>query len=258
MPSTDQDPKLLARITADPCNPLLERDLRRLRWQMAPQACSRALNAARLRLAAGYEHGAHFSAWRAGAMPGLAQHGTGPQGRIARGHRGMRLIAQALGRGLAHLGRHGPALLVLALVAGAALPSLATAAYHLLPLSAFLLTLGSFLSAGLAPPERGWGWRRILLALTWVGLGVPWSSPGLLTASLLMRHSGPASSCPAVCPPVGSAAAIAAILGLQPRLALLTSIGLTLAAPLEHALAGSRLRHIRFDRHGSPSPCASR
>jgi hypothetical protein len=33
-------------------------------------------------------------------------------------------------------------------------------------------------------------------------------------------------------PPVGSAAAIAAILGLQPRLALLTSIGLTLAAPL--------------------------
>ena len=82
MPSTDQDPKLLARITADPCNPLLERELRRLRWQMAPQACSRALNAARLRLAAGYEHGAHLLRWRAGAMPGLAQHGTGAQGRI--------------------------------------------------------------------------------------------------------------------------------------------------------------------------------
>ena len=236
MPSTDQDPKLLARITADPCNPLLERELRRLRWQMAPQACSRALNAARLRLAAGYEHGAHLLRWRAGAMPGLAQHGTGAQGRIARGHRGMRLIAQALGRGLAHLGRHGPALLVLALVAGAALPSLATAAYHLLPLSAFLLTLGSFLSAGLAPPERGWGWRRILLALTWVGLGVPLVVAGAAHGLPLDAPLRAGVILSVLAPPVGSAAAIAAILGLQPRLALLTSIGLTLAAPLSMPL----------------------
>ena len=139
------------------------------------------------------------------------------------------------GAGLAHLGRHGPALLVRA-VAGAALPSLATAAYHLLPLSAFLLTLGSFLSAGLAPPERGWGWRRILLALTWVGLGVPLVVAGAAHGLPLDAPLRAGVILSVLAPPVGSAAAIAAILGLQPRLALLTSIGLTLAAPLSMPL----------------------
>jgi hypothetical protein len=79
---------------------------------------------------------------------------------------------RALGQGLSTVGRHGPALLVLSLVLGAAVAPLATAAYQVLPLSAFLLTLGSFLTASLALPRRV-GWRRIVLALAWIGLGVP-------------------------------------------------------------------------------------
>jgi predicted Na+-dependent transporter len=101
-----------------------------------------------------------------------------------------------------------------------------------LPLSAFLLTLGSFLTAGLAPPERGLGWRRLLLLLGWIGVGVP-----LIAAALVFPlHLEPALQAGVIlsvlAPPVGSAAAIAAILGLQPRLALLASIALTLVAPL--------------------------
>jgi len=130
------------------------------------------------------------------------------------------------------IGRHGPALLVLSLLLGAAVAPLATAAYQVLPLSAFLLTLGSFLTAGLAPPEKGLGWRRILLALAWIGLGVPLMVAGLI----ISLHLDPALKAgvllSVLAPPVGSAAAIAAILGLQPRLALIASIALTLVAPL--------------------------
>lgn len=60
---------------------------------------------------------------------------------------------RVLGQGLTAIGRHGPALLVLSLLLGASVAPLATAAYQVLPLSAFLLTLGSFLTAGLAAPE---------------------------------------------------------------------------------------------------------
>jgi len=137
-----------------------------------------------------------------------------------------------LGQGLSTIGRHGPALLVLSLVLGAAFAPLATAAYQVLPLSAFLLTLGSFLTASLAPAEKGLGWRRIISALAWIGFGVP-----LIAAAIVFQlHLDPALEAgvllSVLAPPVGSAAAIAAILGLRPRLALVASIALTLVAPL--------------------------
>jgi hypothetical protein len=137
----------------------------------------------------------------------------------------------ALGQGLSALGRHGPALLALSLAAGAMAPPLASAAYALLPLSAFLLTLGSFLTAGLSPPQTDLGWRRLAAALAWVGLGVP-AIVGLAALALRLDPAIEAGVILSVlAPPVGSAAAIAAMLGLQPRLALWVSIALTLAAP---------------------------
>lgn len=68
--------------------------------------------------------------------------------------------------------------------------------------------------------------------LAWVGLGVP-----LLAAAIVVPlHLDPALQAGVIlsvlAPPVGSAAAIAAILGLQPRLALIASLALTLVAPL--------------------------
>ncbi|WP_205772464.1 hypothetical protein [Microvirga calopogonii] len=139
---------------------------------------------------------------------------------------------RVLGQGLTTIGQHGPALLVLSLLLGAAVAPLATAAYQVLPLSAFLLTLGSFLTAGLAPPEKGLGWRRILLALTWIGLGVPLIAAAIVFSLRLDPALQAGVILSVLAPPVGSAAAIAAILGLQPRLALAASIGLTLVSPL--------------------------
>src|SRR5271156_2325096 len=63
------------------------------------------------------------------------------------------------GHAFAALGRHGPILLVLSLVSGTAIPSLASIAHAILPMSAFLLTLGSFLTAGLSPREDAVGVR---------------------------------------------------------------------------------------------------
>lgn len=137
-----------------------------------------------------------------------------------------------LGQGFMHIGRQGPALLVLALVLGAVAPQASRAAYHLLPLSAFLLTLGSFLSASLAPPEKRQASSRIGLALAWIGFGVPLVMAGIIKIVDVAPALRAGMMLSVLAPPVGSAAAIAAILGLQPRLALATSIALTLAAPL--------------------------
>ncbi len=140
----------------------------------------------------------------------------------------MRMV----GRGLSRLGRHGPVLLVLSLAVGAASPTIAAAARELLLVSAFLLAVGSFLSAALAPPQAELGWRRLATALAWVGIGVPALVGGLVA----VLRPGPGLEAgillSVVAPPVGSAAALAAMFGLLPRLALVLSVALTLAAPL--------------------------
>jgi hypothetical protein len=134
------------------------------------------------------------------------------------------------------VGRHGPILLVLSLVSGTAAPGLAAIAHAILPMSAFLLTLGSFLTAGLSPPENAVRLRLTVATVAWAGLGVP-----LLTSvGLFLAHFGTDTQSgvllSVLAPPVGSAAAIAAILGLQPRLALIVSIVLTILAPLSMPL----------------------
>jgi arsenite transporter len=133
---------------------------------------------------------------------------------------------------LSLLGGQGPVLLVASLCLGVIFLPLGDFGYRLLPLSAFFLTLGSFLTAGLAPSEtkvRRW---LLTVVLAWVGIGLPLAAAGLLVFVPLDHALRAGVLLSLLAPPVGSAAAIAAMLGLQPRLALIVSISLTLIAPI--------------------------
>jgi ACR3 family arsenite transporter len=136
---------------------------------------------------------------------------------------------------LSWLGQRGPILLVVSLCCGLIAPALAELSREWLSLSAFLLTLGSFLTAGFAPSESIRS-RLIVMTLVWVGIALPFAAavalrtvaidPALRTGVLLSL----------LAPPVGSAAAIASMIGLQPRLALLASLTLTIASPVSMPL----------------------
>jgi arsenite transporter len=129
-------------------------------------------------------------------------------------------------------GRHGPTLLVASLVLGSLVPLLSSQAVRLLPVAAFLLALGSFMTATSAPPERGSGRAAIALTLAWNGLGVPVATAILLHLAGVGEDVRKGILVSVLAPPISGASAIAAILGLQPRLALLNAIGLTLLTPL--------------------------
>ncbi|SCB50649.1 hypothetical protein GA0061098_1014196 [Bradyrhizobium shewense] len=139
---------------------------------------------------------------------------------------------QIVGKLLSALGGQGPTLLVISLGAGLLIHPLADFGYELLPFSAFLLTLGSFLTAGLAPPETGIRLPLMALVLAWVGLVLPVAAAILLSFLPLDPSLRAGVLLSLLAPPVGSAAAIAGMLGLRPRLALLVSIALTLLAPI--------------------------
>jgi ACR3 family arsenite transporter len=130
------------------------------------------------------------------------------------------------------LGRHGPTLLVVSLIGGLLVPGLSVVAEPMVPEAAFLLTLGSFLSAVLSPRERVGMSGLVPMALVFVGIGVPAIVYGLLHITLLRPATELAILVATLAPPVGSAAAIAAMLSLRPRLALAVSILLTLASPV--------------------------
>jgi arsenite transporter len=136
------------------------------------------------------------------------------------------------GKLLSALGGQGPILLVVSLGAGLVSPPLAHLGYSLLPVSAFLLTLGSFLTAGLAPSEARIRPSLIAIVLVWVGLALPLAASAALSFIPIDPDLRAGVLLSLLAPPVGSAAAIAAMLGLQPRLALIVSLGLTLIAPL--------------------------
>jgi ACR3 family arsenite transporter len=140
----------------------------------------------------------------------------------------MRMV----GKLLCALGGQGPILLVVSLCAGVLSQPLAHFGYSLLPLSAFLLTLGSFLTAGLAPSEIKMRPSLIGVVLVWVGVALPLAIAGLLSFVPLDPSLRAGVLLSLLAPPVGSAAAIAAMLGLQARLALIVSIALTLLAPV--------------------------
>ncbi|NOJ38408.1 hypothetical protein [Bradyrhizobium australiense] len=137
-----------------------------------------------------------------------------------------------VGKILSTLGGQGPTLLVISLCAGLLIHPLAHFGYDLLPVSAFLLTLGSFLTAGLAPSEARIRLPLIALVLAWVGLVLPLAAAILLSFLPLDPALRAGVLLSLLAPPVGSAAAIAGMLGLRPRLALLASIALTLLTPI--------------------------
>lgn len=134
---------------------------------------------------------------------------------------------------LTSLGANGPLILVISVIAGISIRPLSQIAETLVPVSAFLLTLGSFLCAALSVREQWAGGRILLSGLIFAGLIVPlFAFAYLKTGADLEPAIELAVMVGALAPPVGSAAAVAAMLGLQPRLALAISITLTLAAPI--------------------------
>jgi ACR3 family arsenite transporter len=143
-----------------------------------------------------------------------------------------------LGRLLTGLGAYGPILLVASLAAGGLNARLSHGGYVLLPASAFLLTLGSFLSAGLASFEMKMRPSHLVVVLAWLGIGIPIAAAAALSLVPLDPSLRTGALLSLLAPPVGSAAAIAAMLDLQPRLALVVSIALTAVAPFSMPLLG--------------------
>jgi ACR3 family arsenite transporter len=153
-----------------------------------------------------------------------------------------------IGKLLSALGGQGPALLVASLCVGLISHPLAHFGYGLLPVSAFLLTLGSFLAAGLAPSEIRIRPALVALALAWVGFVLPLTASALLWFIPIDPALRAGVLLSLLAPPVGSAAAIAAMLGLQSRVALIVSIALTLIAPLSiPAFAAALGLGVAFD-----------
>lgn len=133
---------------------------------------------------------------------------------------------------LSAIGRHGSPLLILAGIAGLALPSLAEAARGMLGPAALLLAFGAFLSTGFAAQRAEMARRDALLLVAWATLGVPLLGVALLVLIEPSPEVGLGIVLLAIAPPVGSAAAMAALLGLDVTLALVTSMAATLLAPL--------------------------
>ncbi|MGG5820042.1 hypothetical protein [Falsiroseomonas sp. HW251] len=134
---------------------------------------------------------------------------------------------------LARAGRNGPVLLCGGVLIGLITPALADAARPLMGVAVFVFTLGAFLKVdGTVFRQEAADRQTIFLIVAWSTFGVP------LLAYVLVQALRPGPDIAlglllcTLAPPVGSAAAIAAMLGLSAPLALLATIAATLAAPL--------------------------
>jgi BASS family bile acid:Na+ symporter len=150
---------------------------------------------------------------------------------------------------LSFAGRHGPLLLFSGVLIGFFLPLLAAAAKPLMGAAVFMFTLGAFLKVDgkgfRAELRRPW---RAAAVLGWTLVGVPALAWVLVQALALPADIGLAIVLCMLAPPVGSAAALAAMLGLNAALALATTIAISLFAPLYlppiAALIGGAAAHI--------------
>jgi predicted Na+-dependent transporter len=136
-----------------------------------------------------------------------------------------------LAKALTFLSHRGPVILVLSLIVGLGAGAASEILRELLPVAAFLLTLGSFLSAGLARREAGVG-KAASFGLLWIIIVFPAVAMLILQHLHLDQDLAFGILLALIAPPVGSAAAIASMLGLKPRLALIVSIVATGIAPL--------------------------
>ena len=134
--------------------------------------------------------------------------------------------------GLTAAGRHGPLLLCVGVLIGLFLPPLADLARPLMGGAVFVFTLGAFLkverSAFMAEASSV---GRLMTILAWTTFGVPIASYLLIAATAFPPDIDVGIVLATLAPPVGSAAAIAAMLGLNPSLALIATVVATVATP---------------------------
>lgn len=134
---------------------------------------------------------------------------------------------------LAFAGRNGPLMLFTGVLIGLIAPPLAEAARPMLGLAVFVFTLGAFLKVDLA------SFRKELERPAWIACVLAWTTFGAPLVMLgLVRLTQPEANLAQgmmlcmLAPPVGSAAAIAAMLGLSAPLSLLATVAATVLSPI--------------------------
>lgn len=149
---------------------------------------------------------------------------------------------------LAFAGRNGPLMLFAGVLIGLVAPTFAEAARPLLGVAVFIFTLGAFLKVDLPAFHRELEHRLgTALILAWTTFGVPLVMLGFV---YLFRPTAGLAQGMMLCmlaPPVGSAAAIAAMLGLSAPLSLLATVGATVLSPLYLPLLASWLAGYQLE-----------
>ena len=134
---------------------------------------------------------------------------------------------------LTFAGRNGPVMLFAGVLIGLVAPPLAEAARPLLGVAVFVFTLGAFLKVDTESFRRETRQRLwIATALAWTTFGVPLVTLGVVALVQPEPGTGQGMILCMLAPPVGSAAAIAAMLGLNAPLALLATVGATILSPI--------------------------
>jgi predicted Na+-dependent transporter len=134
---------------------------------------------------------------------------------------------------LAFAGRNGPLMLFVGVLIGLVAPALADVARPFLGLAVFVFTLGAFLKVDLASFRKEFerpAWAACMLA--WTTFGVPLVMLGLVRLAHPEAGLAQGMMLCMLAPPVGSAAAIAAMLGLSAPLSLLATVAATILSPL--------------------------
>jgi ACR3 family arsenite transporter len=134
---------------------------------------------------------------------------------------------------LSFAGRHGPLVLFVGVLLGLVAPPLAQAVKPFMGAAVFVFTLGAFLKvdrpalqAQLTRPAR------VVLRLLWVVVGVPLVTWALFRQLPLAPATRTGILLCMLAPPVGSAAAMTAMLRLNPALALTVTVATSLLSPV--------------------------